>query len=382
MIRREYWIDRVHQALSRRNVLWLSGVRRVGKTTLCRSLGEISYYDCELPRVRRALEDAELFFSKQPPCILVLDEIHRLINPSEVLKIAADHFPKLKVVATGSSTLAARRKFRDTLTGRKEELWLVPMTIRDLRDFTVDDVDARMLKGGLPSFLMSDKLNDKEYTEWLDSYWAKDLSELFAIAHKSSFFKLVELLFAQSGELFEAQSFSAPCSISRQTVQNYLEILETTLLVTVLRPYSKNAAVEIKSQPKVYAFDTGFVCFVRGWESLRDEDRGHLLEHLTLGELLVTFSRSNVFYWRDKQKHEVDFVVKLGRTKKTIAVECKLKPERFKKNNLEIFRKLHPEGPNLVVCLDLVEGFQKRFGEMIVDFVPLSELPEVLDLYL
>jgi uncharacterized protein len=55
---------------------------------------------------------------------IVLDEIHRLERPSEILKIAADHFPDIRILATGSSTLGASAKFRDTLAGRKEELWL------------------------------------------------------------------------------------------------------------------------------------------------------------------------------------------------------------------------------------------------------------------
>jgi hypothetical protein len=378
MFRRTYWIERIFDSLSRRNVLWLSGVRRVGKTTLCQSLTDTKYFDCELPRVRQALEDAELFFRKQGSGVIVLDEIHRLMNPSEVLKIAADHFPSLQVIATGSSTLAARRKFRDSLSGRKEELWLTPLVIRDLRDFQNVDIEARMLKGGLPALFLSGQLDDKAYAEWLDSYWAKDLEELFVVERKSSFFKFVELLFRQSGELFDAQSFSAPCEISRQTVHNYLQILETTLLATVLRPYSGNTSVELKSRPKVYAFDTGFVCYLRGWESLRDEDRGHLLEHLTLNELLIAFPRTNVFYWRDKQKHELDFVVKDGRGHKVTAIECKVKPDKFTKNNLKIFRKLHPKGRNLVVCLDLLERFERRYDEMVVEFLPFFDLPEAI----
>jgi predicted AAA+ superfamily ATPase len=55
---------------------------------------------------------------------IVLDEIHRLSNPSELLKIAADHYPATRIVATGSSTLGASTKFRHTLMGRKRDIWL------------------------------------------------------------------------------------------------------------------------------------------------------------------------------------------------------------------------------------------------------------------
>ena len=66
------------------------------------------------------------------------------------LPISADHFAGVDVIATGSSTLQASTKFKDTLTGRKYELWLTPMNECDLRDFNNPDLDHRMLMGGLP----------------------------------------------------------------------------------------------------------------------------------------------------------------------------------------------------------------------------------------
>ena len=107
MVKREYWAERIERQWRRRSILWLRGVRRVGKTSLARSLANVEYFDCELPRVRRALEDPESFLKDFLGRRLVLDEIHRLPNPSELLKIADDHFPATRVLATGSSTLGA-----------------------------------------------------------------------------------------------------------------------------------------------------------------------------------------------------------------------------------------------------------------------------------
>ena len=117
---RHFWLERLHEAWRRHSIVWLSGVRRAGKTTLARSLPGIEYFDCELPRVRRELADAEAFLGALGGKTVVLDEIHRLGDPAELLKIAADHFPQCRVLATGSSTLGASRKFRDTLAGRKK----------------------------------------------------------------------------------------------------------------------------------------------------------------------------------------------------------------------------------------------------------------------
>jgi len=116
LIKRTHWLNAIEDSWQRRSILWLSGVRRTGKTSLAHSLGNVEYFDCELPRVRRMLEDPEGFLTDLQGKRVVLDEIHRLRDPAQVLKIAADHFPTVRILATGSSTLGASRKFRDTLT--------------------------------------------------------------------------------------------------------------------------------------------------------------------------------------------------------------------------------------------------------------------------
>ncbi|HEY3998074.1 MAG TPA: AAA family ATPase, partial [Candidatus Xenobia bacterium] len=119
MAQRRFWQVQIEQAWRERNVVWLSGVRRAGKTFLCRSLADVIYHDCELPRTRRQMEDPEAFLDGHRGERVILDEIHRLDNPSQVLKIAADHYPDVRVLATGSSTWGASARFKDTLTGRK-----------------------------------------------------------------------------------------------------------------------------------------------------------------------------------------------------------------------------------------------------------------------
>jgi predicted AAA+ superfamily ATPase len=166
---------------------------------LTQSLGDVEYFDCELPRVRRMIDDPEGFLQDNRGRRIVLDEIHRLERPSEILKIAADHFPDTRILATGSSTLGASAKFRDTLAGRKEELWLTPMTTDDLEDFGGTDLHHRLLHGGLPPFFLAKVLPEKDFQEWMDAYWAKDIQELFRLERRQSLKKFAELLMAQSG---------------------------------------------------------------------------------------------------------------------------------------------------------------------------------------
>jgi len=373
MVRRHFWIKQLEGAWKRRSVVWLSGVRRAGKTFLTQSLGDIEYFDCELPRVRRMIDDPEGFLQDNRGRRIVLDEIHRLERPSEILKIAADHFPDTRILATGSSTLGASAKFRDTLAGRKEELWLTPMTTDDLEDFGEADLHHRLLHGGLPPFFLEKELPERDFQEWMDAYWAKDIQELFRLERRQSFQKFAELLMAQSGGIFEATKFTRPCEVSRTTIANYLAVLEATFVAHVIRPYSSHRPTEIISAPKVYGFDTGFVCYHRGWHELRRDDLGLLWEHLVLNEMHAHLQSREIRYWRDKRGHEVDFI--LARTKQSsLAIECKWSASDFDAGNLQAFRRAYPRGENLVVANDVERSFNRSYSGLSVRFVSLADL--------
>ena len=350
------------------------GVRRTGKTLLSQSIPNVDYLDCELPSIRRQLADPESFLRERQGSTVVLDEIHRLENPSEVLKIAADHFPGVRVLATGSSTLGASARFRDTLAGRKEEVLLTPMTSADLADFGGPGIEHRLRNGGLPPMFLSDAFPERECQEWMDAYWAKDVQELFRLERRHSFQRLLELLFAQSGGLFEAASFASPCQVSRTTIHNYLAVLEATFVVTVVRPYHSSQAAEIVGAPKVYGFDTGFVCVFRSWRDIGPDRFGLLWEHYVLNELRAMLPSIRPQYWRDKQKHEIDFVIEPHPGAPPAVLECKWSADAFDPANLRIFRRRYPEGLNLVVARDVTDPYTRRFGSLAVRFAGIEAL--------
>lgn len=377
MVHRTYWLSRIEQAWESRNLVWLSGVRRAGKTYLCRSLPDIEYFDCELPRTRQQMEDPEAFLDSMRGRRVVMDEIHRLPNPSELLKIAADHYPDVKVIATGSSTLGASARFRDTLTGRKNEIWLTPMCRQDLVDFGNTDLGHRLLRGGLPPFFLDPRLPEREFQEWIDAYWAKDILELFRLERRQSFQRFAELLMAQSGGVFEATNYATRCEVSRGSIANYLAVMEATFLMHVLRPFSTHRPSEIVLSPKVYSFDTGFVCYYRGITQLRPEDMGLLWEHFVLNEIHTALQTRDIRYWRDKRGHELDFVL-AGRGRPPVAVECKWSADGFDAGNLAAFRRLYSAGENYVVAQDVDRPYRRDYGSVGVHFVGSADLVERL----
>ena len=373
MVRRTHWIAAIERLWEEKTVVWLKGVRRAGKTFLCQSLANVEYFDCELPSTRQQLTDPERFLSNVGERRVVLDEIHRLRDPSELLKIAADYHPETRIVATGSSSLGASRRFRDTLTDRKRDLWLTPMLLQDEREFGQRGLEHRFQYGGLPPFYLSSSPPEHGFQEWIDSFWARDIQEHFRVRQRSSFLRFLELLFAVSGGIFEATRFAAQCEISRNVVREYLQVLEETMVVTVVRPLSTRRTTEVVAAPKVYGFDTGFASHFKGWARLHDEDRGLLWEHYVLNEYLGSTGSRRVFYWRDRRGHEIDFVF-ATHNRPPVAVECKWRAEGFNPRNILAFRTRYPEGANYVVNADPGHSEVRDYNGVNVRFVGLSEL--------
>lgn len=372
MIDRPLWRERILQTFERVPIAWLSGVRRSGKTVLAGSFGAEVFLNCDLPSSAERLRDPESFFRSVGEGLVVLDEVHQLPDPSRVLKIAADAFPEVRVLATGSSTLAATRKFRDSLTGRKRSVELVPVLAEEAESFGAVDPEQRLLRGGLPPALLG--AGPDFYAEWLDSYFARDVQELFRLSKRTEFLRFVELVLRQSGGMLEVTALAKHAGVSRPTAMSWLEVLQVTHAARLLRPYSEGGRREIVGQPKLYGFDTGFVCYARGWDSLRPEDRGGLWEHLVL-DTLCSVPVPKVHFWRDKQRREIDFVVPRGRSA-VDAIECKWNVAGFETRGLSAFRENYPEGANYVVSPQVRERYEQRRSGFRIVFLPVGSLRE------
>lgn len=364
---RPFWVDRIETLWRSRNIVWLAGARRLGKTVLGRQIPEAQIFNCDLPSVRERLADPELFYATLGPHRrIVLDEVHRAEDPSGLLKIGADEHPGVRILATGSSTLHASARFRDSLVGRKWPLRLAPVLWRECPDWLgADDFDRRLLHGGFPEQLLAAEPDPQWFEEWADSFFARDVHALFGARNRAGFLRAVSLAFARNGELLDVSSLGRDAGVSRPTAVHYLDLLDACQVAFRLPPFHGGGRREMVRRPRLYAFDTGLVCHFKGWTRLRPADRGPLWENLVLDELLTAVPRSALHYWRDAAGHEVDFVIAAGRDR-AAAVEAKVSPEAFDARSLRVFRAAYPNGPNLLCCPLAAEPYPKRFAEFTV----------------
>jgi len=379
MIYRKFWLKKIKKAWEKRSLVWLSGVRQVGKTTLAKMIPDAIYLNCDLPATAQQIQDPEFFFQQSPqPATLIFDEIHRLDDPSRILKIAADEYTQLKILATGSSTLSATDKFRDTLTGRKIAIYLPPVLWTEcLTVFGQKDLDHRLIVGGLPEILLSDHHYPEFYSEWLDSFYARDIQELFSIRQRSGFLKLLRLLFRQSGGLLERSSLAKLSGLSRPTVNSYLEAMQIANAFYLLPPFHGGSRREIIRRPKGYGFDTGFITYLNGWDTLRSNERGLLWEHLVLDELRTHLPGQPLFYWRNKSGKEIDFVIKKTRNSVT-ALECKVSPVHFDGKNMAALREIYPHGNNYLVCPVIKAPYKIQSQGLAIQVISTAQISMIL----
>lgn len=374
MLSRTFWLDRLEHAWMHAPIAWLCGVRRSGKTTLARSVGDDRslYLNCDLPATQDLVRDPVLFYRECTKPVLVLDEVHQLRDPARLLKIGADQFPALRILATGSSTLAASRTFRDTLAGRKRVVHLVPVLWRELESFGAT-LERRLFHGGLPQAVLAPTKDPGFYREWMDSFFARDIQRLFGFRDVNRFNTLVEYVLRQSGGLFEVSRAARALGVARPTVESHVRAMEITHAATLVRPFHGGGQGELVKMAKVYGFDTGFVSFARGWDPLRPEDRGVLWEHIVLEHLQAT-TDVPVRYWRDTSEREVDFVL-APRRDEVQAIECKWDPAAFDASALAAFRRAYPKGVNYLVTPSGDPPYTRRYGALSVRFCTPHGLP-------
>ena len=180
----------------------------------------------------------------------------------------------------------------------------------------------------------------------------------------------MRLLLLQSGGQVDYSRLASLSELSRPTVKAHIEAMRIAHAIHLLPPFHGGGKQEIVSRPKCYAFDTGFVAFERGWEQIREEDRGLLWEHLVLDALRMQFRDDQIFYWQDKSRREIDFVIRREGGRVDL-VECKINPDKLDAGAAEVFRRIYSHGDNYVAAPGIQEPWRMRRRGLAFTVSPL-----------
>ena len=369
--------DELFAEKEQKKISIILGPRQVGKTTLLKQLHhticknkpgiyldldiisnfeKVSNYENLINFIRLEGYDelAKSFF------YLFLDEFQRYPGFSKILKNVTDNNDNIKIYATGSSSIKIKNEIQESLAGRKNIHYLLPLDFEEFIIFKNGKTELKYLEnarkltgrelntsllyhhltefmifGSYPEVVLTPKPEDKIkiLNSIFDLYVKKDLVEYLNVSKILNVKRLIEILSVNHGQKIKYEELAQICSIKEYEVKNYIEILQETFLIKVVRPYFTNKNKEIVKIPKIYFVDPG----VRNYflnnfaETEIRNDGGFLLEGFVLSEM-VKAGNENIKYWQDKNKREVDFII--DNIHEQIPVEIKFK-KRLKQNDLQ-----------------------------------------------
>lgn len=317
----------IRARLFQRKAIIVLGARQTGKTSLIRQLmsewaNDHVWLNADRPEVRRQLSSASLPVLKQlagNKRILVIDEAQRIRNIGIVLKLFTDEMPEVQVIATGSSAFELANEINEPLTGRKWEYFLYPIAWMELAATSSmldvrEQLDLRLIYGMYPDVINQIGQEREVLLSLSGSYLYKDVFEFRGVRKPEILWQLLQALALQLGSEVSYNELAKLLGVDKNTVSNYLDLLEKSYIVFRLMPLSRNLRNEISSNRKVYFYDNGIRNAVLenfNTPALRS-DIGALWENFLISERLKMRRYAGLhgknYFWRTKTQQEVDYV--------------------------------------------------------------------------
>lgn len=297
----------------------------------------------------------------------LLDEVHWLIENTE-----------WRFVLCGSSARKLKRGQANLLGGRAWRYQMQPLTAREIPDF---DLLRALNRGLVPSHYLSPE-PERSLQAYLQDYLTEEIKAEALVRNVPAFAAFLDALALGHGQLTNYANVARECGVDAKTVKEYYQILEDTLLGTLVLPFARKARRQIvRATPKFYLFDVGVASHLarRTISELRGAEAGQAFEHFILMELLAYRAyrapRAAVQYWRTKSGHEVDFVLGSG----AVAVETKIaaRPAGRDLAGLRAFVEEHRPEQALVVCT-ASRPFQIEAAPGVIDVLPWQTFLERL----
>ncbi len=382
-------LNKLIKDINRKEISIIVGPRQVGKTTLLHKIEayyrqkkrKCRYFNLEMPQdanyFARGFQDILSELNKEKQAVLI-DEFHYLPNATKLFKSIYDGCKGLKVFASGSSAIEMHKHLKESLAGRRRLYQIFPLSFSEwlpAKNKNIDLPKSLNLKvtpqthlylrncleefiifGGMPG-LVHEKNKEAKKRLLIDlvaTYIQKDIKALLREEDILSFNRLLVLLAGQEGGLLSENSISHDLNYSLRQVRKDIAILNQMFLLDILKPFFTNRSRELRQTNKIYYFDSGIRnAILRDFRNLTQRpDRGVLLESFVLHEIQKNLKvAQEIYYWRTREKEEVDFILVQDRIPVAIEVKSKLNTTEVPIGIRQFFRK-YPECKTAIVLND------------------------------
>ncbi|MCD6523171.1 MAG: ATP-binding protein, partial [Candidatus Diapherotrites archaeon] len=368
-------------------IIALTGLRRVGKTTLMLKIvvdnidkgfnpKNIIYFSFDNFRnieIRKLIQEYEEIMEKDfrsEPHLLLLDEVQKLNNWEEQIKRVYDSFKNVKIIISGSESLFIKKKSKETLAGRIFEFKVEPLSFKEFLGFRgvkfepIGLYETELIKlfneftltQGFPELVgIKDKEIIRKYIQEsiIEKIIYKDIPRLFKVRDASTIESLLNMLMEEPGQLIELSDLSKELNISRQTLSNYLRYLEESFLLKKLYNFSRSRRKVERKLKKYYPT-------IISTNLLFKEDRVYRSK---VFECLLVNQLKAEFFWRDPYKNEVDVVMI---NKEALPVEIKY--GKIDTKGILTFMKKFGVDVGYIISYKTEE--KKRIGNKIISIIP------------
>lgn len=302
-------------------VVAITGPRQAGKTTLAKAVFKSKpYVSLENPDEREFAQNDPKRFLVRFPNGAVLDEVQRCPSLLSWLQGVLDERGGMgDFVLTGSAQFDLIEGITQTLAGRVGRVELLPLSSRELKaaNQLPNSLSQMLIQGGYPA-LYDRKITTQDwFSNYVATYVERDVRQLISVRNLSQFQTFLKMCASRTGQLINLTSLGADCGISAVTAKQWLSVLETSYIVTLLRPHHSNFGKRLVKTPKIYFLDSGLAAWLMGIRSAETLEthaaRGALFESWVVSELYKKRLNAglpiDLFFWRDNTGNEVDLIV-------------------------------------------------------------------------
>lgn len=302
-------------------VVAITGPRQAGKTTLAKAVFKSKpYVSLENPDEREFAQNDPKRFLARFPNGAVLDEVQRCPSLLSWLQGVVDERGGMgDFVLTGSAQFDLIEGITQTLAGRVGRVELLPLSSRELKaaNQLPNSLSQMLIQGGYPA-LYDRKITTQDwFSNYVATYVERDVRQLISVRNLSQFQTFLKMCASRTGQLINMTSLGADCGISAVTAKQWLSVLETSYIVTLLRPHHSNFGKRLVKTPKIYFLDSGLAAWLMGIRSAETLEthaaRGALFESWVVSELYKKRLNAglpiDLFFWRDNTGNEVDLIV-------------------------------------------------------------------------
>jgi len=336
-------------------ILAITGPRQSGKTTFLRTeFPHYEYVNLENIDVRNFAKDDPNGFLNQFTKYVIFDEVQRVPELFSYLQTKVDEDKIMgQYILSGSQNFQLMQNITQSLAGRVALFRLLPFDLQELQTagWLNDDYAVNLQRGFYPALYDRDIPSKVFYSNYIQTYVERDLSELIQVKDLKLFRNFISLCAGRAGQLINLNALANECGITQPTAKSWLSVLETSYIVYQLHPYYSNFNKRITKSTKLYFYDTGLLCYllkINAPESVKLSGyKGNIFENYVINEYIKLNYHKNLlrdfWFWRDAVGNEVDLIWQQSEKLNLIEIKASetIQSKMFK--GLNYFEKLKPE---------------------------------------